>query len=226
MEGRMEGQRLEGRKEGGNAGGEEGRKFPTALSSPGWNFEARSSLCFLPACGWLLLPLPPTPHLCHEAPPHRSLWVTSVLSWVLMELLRSRKQGHRFAVVRTHRSGEKFSRLGNAANPEDCSNAPASMKPAPGTQGATSVPRASLPLIPTLYPSQQGSPFQLHLAITPRNWTRHSAPQRGAGDGWRPPLSRPTEEEGRTAIWSRARWSCPASTAYCSMSSYELLYLS
>ena len=62
MEGRMEGQRLEGRKEGGNAGGEEGRKFPAALSSPGRNFEARSSLCFLPACGWLLLPLPrPSP---------------------------------------------------------------------------------------------------------------------------------------------------------------------
>ena len=118
MEGRMEGQRLEGRKEGGNACGEGGRKFPTALSSPGRNFEARSSLCFLPACGWLLLPLPraPPPNLCHEAPPHRSLWVTSMLSWVLMELLRSRKQGHRFAVVRTHRSGEKFSCVGNAAS--------------------------------------------------------------------------------------------------------------
>ena len=40
------------------------------------------------------------------------------------------------------------------------------------------------------------------------------------------PTSGPSKEEGRTGLWSRARWSCPVSTAYHSMSSYELLYLS
>ena len=40
------------------------------------------------------------------------------------------------------------------------------------------------------------------------------------------PTSGPSKEEGRTGLWSRARWSCPVSTAYHSMSSYKLLYLS
>ena len=74
------------------------------------------SAFFPPVAGSFCPSRAPAPNLCHEAPPHRSLWVTSMLSWVLMELLRSRKQGHRFAVVRTHRSGEKFSRVGNAAS--------------------------------------------------------------------------------------------------------------
>ena len=40
------------------------------------------------------------------------------------------------------------------------------------------------------------------------------------------PTSGPSKEESRTGLWSRAHWSCPVSTAYHSMSSYELLYLS
>lgn len=112
MEGRMEGQRLEGRKEGGNTGGEEAPQ-PSVPQAGTLRPEVHSA--FFPPVAGSFCPSR-APHLCHEAPPHRSLWVTSVLSWVLMELLRSRKQGHRFAVVKTHRSGEKFSRVGNAAS--------------------------------------------------------------------------------------------------------------
>ena len=43
-----------------------------ASSAPGRNFAARSSLCSLPACGWLLLP-PPLPLVSVLKPLHTGL---------------------------------------------------------------------------------------------------------------------------------------------------------
>lgn len=160
-DGRKNGRLEAGRKvEGGNEGGEEGRKFGGAaagLQCP------RPKLCsqkftLLSSCLWLAPSAPPAPpRLCPEAPPHRSLWVTSVLSWVPMEPLRSREQGHRFTVVRTHRSGEKSSHVGDAATPR---TAPTALPP----RGLHQAPEGP-PLSPE--PHCPESPPSIHLSRAP-----------------------------------------------------------
>ena len=168
----MEGRSREEMKEGGREEACRCCRSPPVPQAETLRPEVHSAL-FLPVAG--SFHPSHSPHLCREAPPHRSVWVTSMLSWVPMERLRSRKQGHRFTVVRMHRSGEKFSHMGNAATPR---TAPTALPPRSLHQAPEGPPLSPEPHCAESPPSiSAGLPIPAPLAITLRNWTRNSAPQ-------------------------------------------------